>query len=816
MKVRDIIADNSVWMPNEHYDEVKPLVSVILPTYSRAKTGYLKRCIDSILKQTFRRLELIIVIDASIDGTIDICKKYMSKDSRVNIILHKSNIGLPSISCYEGYLKTRSEYIAWTFDDNTWELDAIAKTYDFMEMNNVKASYGITKIVDPNNGNIAKIGLPNENIEEVLPFRNCIGNGSVLLRKDVIDTIGLYDPHLALTRICDWDLWRRIINKFDFVPTGIEFNFEQGTMLSDSLGNTYKWDQWFIRERWSHREERNLSVDAFEDIDILEFSESNSKHYFSCLAEAYSQYEQKKWFSKKEFERIQSAQPNLNHKYGLIVCTGISASLMCFTRYESKEITLCFIHPVLCSHHYLINSDFIIFPRDIEMGNLNALAKKLDIPVYYFTDDNFKELLLDTYDPYLEGIAIKTNTKTLKQFEGVIVSTESLRDWFQNKKLHKNIILMPPIWRETISEKHSHKTPTIGFMGGNFRMKVLVNCVIPALQKIAKNQPLRMICPCTKETEQELLKNNTENFEIIPYYRTLNFEKLINQYNEIGVDILIHCGGNLNNNIYKNVNILLNATTLGIPLLVSDIEPYNNLSNEIKEAFILTRNNVEAWESNLRTLLNNPNERQLLTKNATAYCKEAFSKKTVWQEFEGELAKLPQHNNFYLLKRYEKFVDESQSGALSFVSQIQNPRYKQFIPDELCFSGEIIGRRRYGFTSPVNNIREAGLLFAVIGKCEGTVTLHFLKSDSQTVLATVNIDIDSLVKDNYTNFYFMDPIVILPDEIVYMDIEMTYSNKNGYVGLFEDKANRTFIYKVMNKLGHPLPGKNALFIDCRS
>ena len=77
MNVKDIIGKNSEWIPNRSYDDVKPLITVILPTYSRAKSGLLKRCIDSILKQSFRRLELIIVIDGSTDGTLDICKKYM-------------------------------------------------------------------------------------------------------------------------------------------------------------------------------------------------------------------------------------------------------------------------------------------------------------------------------------------------------------------------------------------------------------------------------------------------------------------------------------------------------------------------------------------------------------------------------------------------------------------------------------------------------------------------------------------------------------------------------------------------------------------
>lgn len=68
-------------------------ISIIIPVYNAEK--YLKRCLDSLLKQTFRDFELILVNDGSTDLSAEICKEYKSKDSRINI-LNKNNGGAAS------------------------------------------------------------------------------------------------------------------------------------------------------------------------------------------------------------------------------------------------------------------------------------------------------------------------------------------------------------------------------------------------------------------------------------------------------------------------------------------------------------------------------------------------------------------------------------------------------------------------------------------------------------------------------------------------------------------------------------------------
>ncbi len=91
-----------------------PLVSVIVPVYNVAK--YLSRCLDSILTQTYKNLEIILVDDGSTDRSGQICDSYAATDLRVRV-LHKANGGVSSArNC--GIEESRGEYISFVDPDD--------------------------------------------------------------------------------------------------------------------------------------------------------------------------------------------------------------------------------------------------------------------------------------------------------------------------------------------------------------------------------------------------------------------------------------------------------------------------------------------------------------------------------------------------------------------------------------------------------------------------------------------------------------------------------------------------------------------------
>ena len=97
------------------------LVSIILPVYGVEK--YLPECVDSLLRQTYKNLEIILVDDASPDNCGAICDSYAARDSRVRVI-HKENGGAASAR-NAGLDAARGDYICFVDSDDTVEPDYV-------------------------------------------------------------------------------------------------------------------------------------------------------------------------------------------------------------------------------------------------------------------------------------------------------------------------------------------------------------------------------------------------------------------------------------------------------------------------------------------------------------------------------------------------------------------------------------------------------------------------------------------------------------------------------------------------------------------
>ena len=104
---------------------MQELISVVVPVYKVEK--YLKRCIESIIKQTYKNIEIILVDDGSPDNCGKICDEYASKDKRIKVI-HKKNGGLSSAR-NEGLKIANGEYISFIDSDDYISNVFIEKLY---------------------------------------------------------------------------------------------------------------------------------------------------------------------------------------------------------------------------------------------------------------------------------------------------------------------------------------------------------------------------------------------------------------------------------------------------------------------------------------------------------------------------------------------------------------------------------------------------------------------------------------------------------------------------------------------------------------
>lgn len=109
--------------------ERSPLVSVVVPVYRVEE--YLPKCVDSLLAQTYRNLEIILVDDGSPDGSGAICDVYAARDSRIRV-LHKENGGVSSAR-NAGLAAVTGELIAFVDGDDFVAPDIYERMYGCME-----------------------------------------------------------------------------------------------------------------------------------------------------------------------------------------------------------------------------------------------------------------------------------------------------------------------------------------------------------------------------------------------------------------------------------------------------------------------------------------------------------------------------------------------------------------------------------------------------------------------------------------------------------------------------------------------------------
>lgn len=117
---------------------MNPLISIIVPVYNVEK--YLSRCVDSILQQTYKNIEVVLVDDGSTDNSGNICDLYGQKDDRI-VVVHKKNGGLSSAR-NAGLDIAKGDYIGFIDSDdfisaNMYELLVKELVYDSCKISNI-------------------------------------------------------------------------------------------------------------------------------------------------------------------------------------------------------------------------------------------------------------------------------------------------------------------------------------------------------------------------------------------------------------------------------------------------------------------------------------------------------------------------------------------------------------------------------------------------------------------------------------------------------------------------------------------------------
>ena len=199
-------------------DNKLPEVSVIISTCNRA--GLLGRAVRSVLAQSYTDYELIIVDDASIDGTEEVVRSFT--DSRIVLARHGERKG-GSAARNTGIKMAKGKYVAFLDDDDEWMADKLEKQVEKIKRSpdDVGVIYTGVELVGPEEDHAMRTIRPvlRGNLKDSLLRGSTIGTVSrVLARKECFEKAGLFDESLKSSQ--DWDMWLRIADhySFDLVP----------------------------------------------------------------------------------------------------------------------------------------------------------------------------------------------------------------------------------------------------------------------------------------------------------------------------------------------------------------------------------------------------------------------------------------------------------------------------------------------------------------------------------------------------------------------------------------------------------------------
>jgi glycosyltransferase involved in cell wall biosynthesis len=213
-----------------------PRVSVVLPSYNHEQ--FVARALDSILAQTYQDFEIIITDDGSTDRSIDVLRTY-EQDSRIKLFRNRFNYETHSLNnCVQ---QARGDYIAVAHSDDEFAPSKLERQVDFLDKHpEVAAVFTAARIVDQLGQELPNYRLfdnTNRSRHEWLRHfflkGNCLCHPSLLIRRSVHDSVGLYNPLLGA--LDDLDMWVRVCLHHDIhvLPESL-VNFR----ILDWSGNT--------------------------------------------------------------------------------------------------------------------------------------------------------------------------------------------------------------------------------------------------------------------------------------------------------------------------------------------------------------------------------------------------------------------------------------------------------------------------------------------------------------------------------------------------------------------------------------------------
>ncbi len=231
-----------------------PLVSVLLPVYNAEK--FLAQALDSVLAQTFRDFELLIINDGSRDGSRAILETYAAKDDRIRLT-HRHNKGIVA-TLNEMLAQAKGDFIARMDADDIALPDRFHQQVTFLrEHPEVVCVGGAYEMIDSQGKLITPVKPPEQDTdiqEQMLSGATAVQHPCAMARRRAMLQVGGYAPKAFLAE--DLDLWLRLgeIGKLaNLADTVLQYRVHEQSLSATRIKRQSQVVQWVCQQAWKRR-----------------------------------------------------------------------------------------------------------------------------------------------------------------------------------------------------------------------------------------------------------------------------------------------------------------------------------------------------------------------------------------------------------------------------------------------------------------------------------------------------------------------------------------------------------------------------------
>jgi glycosyltransferase involved in cell wall biosynthesis len=539
-----------------------------------------------------RELELVLIDDGSTDGSESVCREFSLKDDRIRYFRFSNNSGTPARRYNDGIFLSKTDLLMFMFDDDVLLDNAVEDLYQAITVTypNSMMVYGQAEYVDVRNGSYISKNFGDPWNKKKIEHNNFLCNNSVIVRKKAINEVGGYDEDPLFKRLCDWDLWYRIGMKYEV--SRLEKNVSRCfAHNNDSIGVT-------------------VTLQGGDISKIRMIQKENTRKIRL----------QNNLLRKPKFTFVHAGHDAALRRWNIDY-------LINSLKDEGFE-TACISEAEAISDFGNLNSEFFVFYRNWSSTALKMMIdlRKKGSYIFYSIDDYV----------FQEGCVYFSQDKTqikmmIENCDCVITTTDELK---KKLPLNKNtIVRINSVDEETfnILGKNEHQENdvfNIGWLSGIDRheMDDFVKRILIKLDETGE----KFKFSCFGLHDFRDFKNITvcQNGYVAPtdwrrlyeFYADSNFDVIINPLKEN--DEFFKC---------KSGVKLVESSSMGVPLIVSKISPFNDLIKEGVTGFFAS--SEEDFVKNVLFIKNNKEETNKMRTRIKERAKTDFNIKYVCRDF---------------------------------------------------------------------------------------------------------------------------------------------------------------------------------------